>query len=241
MEGPVTLLRTARREAGTLARGAGSWVRKYLWVARQRLRGVWIAPGVRIIGADGLSIGAGTCVHGGATIACSWLGFDDHFGTRPAGEVRLGERCVVQQGAILATYGGKIQVGDDVSFNPGVIVYGHGGVTIGNATRIAANSVIIPANHRFRNLQIPIMQQGLDCQGITIGTDVWIGAGVIVLDGVTIEDGAVAAAGAVIVKDVKARTIVGGVPAVPIGKRDELTHEPGGRHRLPQTVQAPHL
>ena len=92
----------------------------------------------------------------------------------------IGERCVVMSGVLLATYGGRISVGDDVSFNPGVIIYGHGGVTIGSKTRIAAGSLIVSANHNFANPEIPIMNQGLTCKGIEIGTDVWIGAHVMI-------------------------------------------------------------
>lgn len=46
-----------------------------------------------------------------------------------------------------------------------------------------------------------------------IGNDVWIGTRVVVMDGVSIGDGAVIAAGAVVTKDVKPYSIVGGVPA----------------------------
>ena len=48
---------------------------------------------------------------------------------------------------------------------------------------------------------------------VTIGHDVWIGLGAMVLDGVNVGDGAVIAAGAVVTKDVPAYAIVGGVPA----------------------------
>ena len=48
---------------------------------------------------------------------------------------------------------------------------------------------------------------------ITVGNDVWFGAGVQVLPGVTIGDGAVIGAGAVVTKDVPPRTVVAGVPA----------------------------
>jgi acetyltransferase-like isoleucine patch superfamily enzyme len=53
----------------------------------------------------------------------------------------------------------------------------------------------------------------------TIGSDVWLGAGVLVLDGVDVGDGAIVAAGAVVVRDVTPYTIVGGVPAKVIGRR----------------------
>lgn len=48
---------------------------------------------------------------------------------------------------------------------------------------------------------------------IEIGSDVWIGAKVIIMDGISIGHGAVVAAGAVVTKDVPPYAIIGGVPA----------------------------
>jgi acetyltransferase-like isoleucine patch superfamily enzyme len=111
------------------------------------------------------------------------------------------------------TYGGVIKIGDGCSINPYSILYGHGNLTIGNNVLIAAHTVIIPANHNFKDLEIPIHQQGLTTKGICIEDNVWIGAGCKILDGVTIGFGAIVAAGAVVTKDVVPNTIVGGVPA----------------------------
>ncbi|NJL30587.1 MAG: acyltransferase [Phycisphaerales bacterium] len=120
---------------------------------------------------------------------------------------------------MIVSMGGDIDIGEKVSVNPYTILYGHGGLKIGSRTRIAAHCVIIPANHRIEDPAQPMMDQGLTCEGITIGEDVWIGAGVKVLDGVNVGDHAVLAAGAVVAKDVEAWSIVGGVPAKPIGVR----------------------
>jgi hypothetical protein len=54
---------------------------------------------------------------------------------------------------------------------------------------------------------------------VTIGHDVWIGHGAIVLPGRNIGTGAVVAAGAIVTKDVPAYTIVGGNPARVIRRR----------------------
>lgn len=56
---------------------------------------------------------------------------------------------------------------------------------------------------------------------LTIGNDVWIGAGAIVCRGVNIGDGAVIGAGAVVTKDVAPYSIVAGIPAKHIKYRFE--------------------
>ncbi len=63
---------------------------------------------------------------------------------------------------------------------------------------------------------------------VTIGHDVWLGHGALVLAGVSIGTGAVVAAGAVVSKPVDPYTIVGGVPAKPIKPR----HAPAIAERL---------
>jgi acetyltransferase-like isoleucine patch superfamily enzyme len=54
---------------------------------------------------------------------------------------------------------------------------------------------------------------GTRAEGITIGNDVWIGAGVIILSGVTVGECSIIGAGAVVTKDVEPYTVVAGVPA----------------------------
>ncbi|HII4508586.1 TPA: hypothetical protein ACY4R8_001825 [Clostridium perfringens] len=53
----------------------------------------------------------------------------------------------------------------------------------------------------------------------TIGNDVWIGYGIIIIGGVAIGDGAVIGAGSIVTKDVPPYTIVAGQPVKEIRKR----------------------
>lgn len=67
----------------------------------------------------------------------------------------------------------------------------------------------------------PIGEQPLRSAPVTIGNNVWVGAGVTILKGVSIGDGAVIAAGAVVTKKVDCGVMVAGVPAVKIHPVDK--------------------
>jgi len=129
------------------------------------------------------------------------------------GSISVGEKTELLYGVLLMTYGGNIKIGSHCSINPYTVLYGHGNLTIGNNVLIAGHTLIIPANHKFDNLDIPINKQGETKKGIVIHDNVWIGSGCRILDGVTIGEGAIIAAGAVVNKNVAPNTIVGGVPA----------------------------
>lgn len=151
--------------------------------------------------------------------AKSRVAFGTVFDLSQNGTVRTGRECVMSRGAIIAPYGGEIVLGDRVSVNSYTILYGHGGLTIGNDVRIAAHCVIVPANHRFDDPNLPIKRQGMSQLGITIEDDVWIGANVVVLDGTHICKGCVIGAGSVVRGHLEPMTIYAGSPTRKIGSR----------------------
>ncbi|MFC6733698.1 DapH/DapD/GlmU-related protein [Haladaptatus sp. DYSN1] len=140
------------------------------------------------------------------------------------GTITIGRRCHIHDQTMLLPYGGHITMGDDCTVNPFSILYGHGGLTIGDNVRIAAATVVIPANHNFDDVDVPIHEQGETREGITIEDDVWIGTGARILDGVTIGEGSVIGAGSVVTESIPAGSIAAGVPAKVIRSRhDEST------------------
>lgn len=127
--------------------------------------------------------------------------------------IKLGNNCIIDNNTIFKLWGGFIEIGNNTFVNSFCVLNGHGGLKIGNNVLIGMNVSIVPSNHIFDSLEMPINLQDNTNQGIVIEDDVWIGAGVIILDGVTIGHGAVIAAGSVVNKDVPNFAVVAGVPA----------------------------
>ena len=106
-------------------------------------------------------------------------------------------------------FGKNIHLGRNVFINAGCKFQDQGGITIGDNALIGHNVVLATLNHNES-----VEKRGnLIPAPIKIGNDVWIGSNATILSGVTVGDGAIVAAGAVVTKDVKPKTVVGGVPA----------------------------
>lgn len=114
---------------------------------------------------------------------------------RQGRNIEIGEGCLINHNNVLQA--GKVDAK----------------IRIGNYVHTGANVMIIAFNHAFDTREIPTIKQDYYDADITIGDDVWIGGGAIILAGVTIGKGAIIAAGAVVNKDVPEYAIVGGIPA----------------------------
>ncbi len=143
---------------------------------------------------------------------------------------------------VKAKHSGHVSIGRHSYGAPRVIQYRHDDtrLLIGHYTSIARGvCFVLGGNHPTdRVTTFPIRQLlGLPGAGsdgfpsskgdITIGSDVWIGLGALVVSGVTIGDGAIVAAGSVVVGDVPPYAVVGGNPAKVIKYRftDEQIRE----------------
>ncbi|MEQ1795346.1 MAG: CatB-related O-acetyltransferase [Nitrospira sp.] len=87
-------------------------------------------------------------------------------------------------------------------------------VYIGNYSSLSAYVAIVGADHNFDPPGVPIVFAGRPLSRVTtIGSDVLIGHGAILMRGITIGNGAIVGAGAVVTEDVPAYAVVAGVPA----------------------------
>lgn len=107
-----------------------------------------------------------------------------------------------------------IVIGEDSIIGERAVLDGREKLIIGNHVDIASEVMIYNSHHdisseHFSPISAPVV----------IEDYVFIGPRVIILPGVTIGKGAVVGAGAVVTKSVAPLTIVGGVPAKPIGVR----------------------
>jgi acetyltransferase-like isoleucine patch superfamily enzyme len=134
-------------------------------------------------------------------------------------EIILGDHGFVLRDSLLHPYGGKITIGQNFGINPYCVIYGMGGVTIGDNVMMATSCVIVSANHNFERTDIPMTLQGVTCEEIKIGDDVWLGSRVIILAGVEIGEGSVIGAGSVVSKNIPPYSVAVGVPARVIKKR----------------------
>jgi acetyltransferase-like isoleucine patch superfamily enzyme len=161
----------------------------------------------------------------------------DRFGTHCAlgarvgfwGPLRLfiGSHSALFDDVILSGVG-EIHIGDRSSIGHNSVLVCRERIQIGNDCMLAAFCYVLDVDHEFRQTGRPIREQGLRIAPVVIGNDVWVGAGTIILRGVTIGDGAVIAAGSVVTRDVPPHTVVAGMPAKVIKRRDEL--EPAAAH-----------
>ena len=130
---------------------------------------------------------------------------------------QCGEGVIIESG-FHCDYGNQITIGDRSFININCTVLdapiSEGAITIGDDCLIGPNVQLLAVSHAVNPTQR--LNKENFAAPISIGNNVWISAGVIVLAGVTIGDNAVVGAGSVVIKSVAPNTVVAGNPAVKI-------------------------
>ena len=117
--------------------------------------------------------------------------------------VEIGDRCKIEAFTYIPP---GVKIEDDVFIGPGVV---------------------------FTNDKYPIAGGPWKILPTLVGRGASIGAGAIILPGVTIGERAVVAAGSVVTRDVPPGIVVAGVPARPIGTREEFERKRAELLELP--------
>ncbi len=107
-------------------------------------------------------------------------------------------------------YGYNITVGDYFYANHNLVIQDGAKVTFGDNVFIGPNCCFTTAEHPTDPKQ---RKAGLEiAKPVTVGSNVWIGAGSSVLAGVTVGDNTVIGAGSVVTKSIPANVVAVGVP-----------------------------
>ncbi|THA58594.1 sugar O-acetyltransferase [Streptomyces sp. A0958] len=108
-------------------------------------------------------------------------------------------------------YGTYITVGEDTFVNYNLTALDVAPITIGRDCQIGPNVQLLTPTHPVE--PEPRRDKLEAARPITIGDNVWLGGGAIVLAGVTIGENSVIGAGAVVTKDIPANVVAVGNPA----------------------------
>lgn len=116
-------------------------------------------------------------------------------------------------------YGYNIVIGDNFYANHNLVILDCAEVVFGDNVFIGPNCGFYTAGHPF---DAETRNSGLEyAKPIKVGSDVWIGGNVCVMPGVTIGSNVVIGAGSVVTKDIPDGVVAYGNPCRPVGKTDE--------------------
>lgn len=132
---------------------------------------------------------------------------------------KTGKTFLVEQ-PFYCDYGYNIEIGENFYSNVNLVILDGAKVKFGDNVFIAPNCGFHTAGHP---LDASRRNAGLEyARPITVGNNVWIGAGVNVLPGVTIGDNCVIGAGSVVNKDIPANSLAVGNPCRVIRSLEEI-------------------
>ncbi|MGY1754788.1 sugar O-acetyltransferase [Blastococcus sp. SYSU D01042] len=115
-------------------------------------------------------------------------------------------------------YGRNITIGARSFANFGLVALDVAAITIGDDVQIGPNVQLLTPTHPLE--PGPRREKWEAAQPISIGDNVWLGGGAIVLPGVTIGANTVVGAGAVVTKDLPADVVAVGNPARVVRRLD---------------------
>ncbi|MCY4122303.1 MAG: acyltransferase [Acidobacteria bacterium] len=133
--------------------------------------------------------------------------------------IAIGNGVFLGRQTIVTTKDGDIELEDGVNVSAFCMIFSASRVRCGRNTLIAAYTYLVGGGHDLDRTDLAIIDQARPSQGIAIGPNCWLGAGVTVLDGVTVGRDAVIGANSVVTRDVEDFAVAAGSPAATIRRR----------------------
>jgi acetyltransferase-like isoleucine patch superfamily enzyme len=139
---------------------------------------------------------------------------------RKGAEIRFGRFTWIGDGSKIRCHEGFVEIGPKTVMGQDCTISAYRHVRIGEQCVIADRAMFIDFDHSVADVEKPVREQGIYMRDVDVGANVWIGYNACILRGVTVGDNSVIGANAVVVDDVPANAVVGGVPAKVIRMRE---------------------
>jgi acetyltransferase-like isoleucine patch superfamily enzyme len=148
------------------------------------------------------------------------------------GRLEIGANALFEPGVWITAPGeARVRIGAGTFLNMGVMIAAQELVEIGEHCMLANGCFVSDASHRYEDPRKPITWQGFTSKGPTrIGDNCWLGAHVVVTSGVTIGERCVIGANSVVTHDIEPFSVAAGAPARVIRKVE---------HRSPAGASTP--
>jgi acetyltransferase-like isoleucine patch superfamily enzyme len=192
--GPLTLLRFMRRHSMLRFGYARLFVR--LGWLKLRFRGR--------LQTDGLAF------------VCPGVKFEIGKGAR----VVLGRWSWIGHGSKVRAHEGEIVIGAKTVLGQECTLSAYQRISIGRECIVADRVMLIDFDHGMVEVERPIRLQGIYKRDVRVGHNVWIGYGACILRGVTVGNNSVIGTNSVVVRDLPANAVAGGIPARVLRMRD---------------------
>ncbi len=137
----------------------------------------------------------------------------------------IGENCYIEPPFHANFGGGHCHFGDNVYGNFNLTLVDDTDIYVGSYTMFGPNVTVATAGHPINPL---LREKGYQYNmPVHIGCNCWIGAGALIMPGITIGDNVVIGAGSVVVKDIPDNVVAVGNPCKvlrPVGEKDIETY-----------------
>lgn len=120
---------------------------------------------------------------------------------------------IKENSIIYAKKNAKITFGQESSTGHHTEISSNNCIEIGNDVIMGAYTYITDSNHGYKDKNLLIKKQDMEIGSVHIGSNVWLGRGVMILKDSIVGDNSVVAAGSVVTKKFEDNKILGGVPA----------------------------